>query len=88
MGGQYFKTAEIGPLICRSQDKAADLLKMVLRHFFNFDVYIGIPESKSKILLLLHELGFQENFKVIRMYYGHKPQDNDCIIAVESLERG
>jgi hypothetical protein len=88
MGGQYSKTAEIGPLICRSQDKAANLLTTLLRHFTNLAVYIGIPESKSKILLLLNELGFRESFKVLRMYYGHKPQDNDCIVAVESLERG
>lgn len=88
MGGQYLKTAEIGPLICRSQDKAADLLTTLLRHFINLDVYIGIPESKSKILLVLNELGFRESFKVLRMYYGLKPQDNGCIVAVESLERG
>jgi N-acetylglutamate synthase-like GNAT family acetyltransferase len=88
MGGQYSKTAEIGPLICQSQDKAANLLTILLRHFINLEVYIGVPENKSKILLLLHELGFRESFKVLRMYYGYKPQYNDCIVAVESLERG
>jgi ribosomal protein S18 acetylase RimI-like enzyme len=88
MGGKYSKTAEIGPLICRSQQKAADLLSILLRHFINLDVYIGIPEKKSEILQLLNELGFRESFKVLRMYYGYKPQVNDCIVAVESLERG
>jgi GNAT superfamily N-acetyltransferase len=88
MGGQYLKTAEIGPLICRSQDRAAALLKALLSSFIGLDVYIGVHERKSKILLLLRELGFRESFKVLRMYYGHKPQKNDCLIAIESLERG
>ena len=90
MAAKSSKNVEIGPLICdsSSEDKAIDLVKAILRKFIGFNVHIGIPEKQFKMLSALRGLGFRDNFKVVRMYYGNVPPDKGCIFAMESLERG
>ena len=84
------EAAEIGPLVCEngSEDTAINLLNAQLGKLIGAEAYIGVPENKPKTLSTLRELGFRENFKVIRMYYGSKPQARGCAFAMESLERG
>jgi len=81
---------EIGPLVCAlgAEGKAVELLCALLRRFIGLEVYMGVPESKREIFYKLKEVEFRELFKVVRMYYGDKPQDNDCVFGMESLERG
>lgn len=81
---------EIGPIVTDASMKrrAVDLLEALLRRFIGFDVYIGTPANRSKIFTRLNELGFREDFKVMRMYYGDTPSDKRYVAAIESLERG
>lgn len=90
MARKSSEAAEIGPLVCasRAENKAIELLYALLRRFIGLEVYIGVPENKRETLYTLKGLEFRELFKVVRMYYGNKPQNKGCIFAIESLERG
>ncbi|MFH0748869.1 MAG: GNAT family N-acetyltransferase [Candidatus Bathyarchaeota archaeon] len=81
---------EIGPLISLKglESKAIDLLNALLRKFIGFKVYIGLPEDTTTLISILKEWKFSEKFKVVRMYYGPRPKDSGCMLAIESLERG
>ena len=76
--------------MCRmdSEDKATELLDVLLTKFIGFEIYMGIPGDKFSIISMLRDLRFKEKFKTVRMYYGRKPEDKGCVFAIESLERG
>ena len=85
----YGKMAEVGPLICHTshQEAAALLLKDVLNRLNGLDVFMYIPKKEKSLLALLGERGFEEDFRVVRMFMGPAIAKN-CIYAAESLERG
>ena len=81
---------EVGPLVCRPShdEEALGLLKVVLSKLANVDVRIGVLEAKQEIIDALLDVNFREEFRVTRMYWGDKPEDTGCLLAMESLERG
>ena len=90
MARKSSNTVEAGPLICKagSEGKAIDLLNVLLRSFIGFEVYLGVPEDKLKLITKLKAWKFREKFKVVKMYSGSILQDKGCVLAMESLERG
>ncbi len=85
----YLGMAEVGPLVCQRgcPDIAVDLLKAVLNRVGGLEVITCVPEKESTICSTLMRRGFNEAFRVARMFYG-APRPNDCIYMAESLERG
>jgi GNAT superfamily N-acetyltransferase len=85
----YDKMAEVGPLICRANrvNSAMLLLESVLSRLSGLDVFMCIPEKEKELLTVLCEAGFEEYFRVVRMFLGPAVAGN-CIYAAESLERG
>jgi len=81
---------EIGPCICTQRDSkvALSLFKAVLSGLAGVEVRVGVSELKQEIVKALMEIGFQEEFKVVRMYSGKVPEEQGCLLAMESLERG
>lgn len=81
---------EIGPLMCRvsSDDEALCLLKNVLSKLANIRVRIGVSEARRRAVGGLVDLGFKEEFRVTLMHLGEKLPDAQCLVAMESLERG
>jgi len=83
------RTAELGPLMCRRErsDIAVNLLKANLNRLEGFDVFMCVPERELTILNVLKRTGFNEDFRVARMFF--KPRTvKDCVYIAESLERG
>jgi predicted N-acetyltransferase YhbS len=85
----YDGTAQIGPVICAEGwgKIAADLVRAMISSLKNSEISICVSGKKITLLDLLVQLGFHEEFRVIRMYYGD-PLGNSCVFAAESLERG
>jgi GNAT superfamily N-acetyltransferase len=85
-----FYRREIGPWACQVDynEETINLLQAVLNKLAGMEVHIGVPEKKQEILDKLQEMEFKKKFKVVRMYYGESLEDSDCLIAMESLERG
>ena len=81
---------EIGPLMCHADfdDEAISLLKAVLGKLEGVEVRIGVSEARQGIVDALVDLGFKEEFKVTLMHLGDKLPDAQCLVAMESLERG
>ena len=83
----YEKMAEMGPLVCREEDVAADLVKNMLSRLRNLDVYVYAPENGKAIITTLLDAGLKANFLVTRMFLG-PVNVQGCIYLPESLERG
>jgi predicted GNAT family acetyltransferase len=83
------KIAEVGPLICHPNrvDVAILLLKTILNKLNDFKVFMYIPRNERVLSNMLHEAGFIENFRVVRMFLGPAIAKK-CIYSAESLERG
>lgn len=85
----YTGAAEIGPLVCNQHrtDVAVDLLRTLLSRLRGFEVSICVQKKETKIINMLLQAGFGEDFYVARMFFGLSPV-NEWIYAAESLERG
>jgi len=83
------ETSEIGPLVCRPgrDDIAVDLLKANLGRLRACEVFLCVPEKESRILGLLTQHGFKQDFRLAGMFRG-TPVVSDYIYMPESLERG
>ncbi|MEJ5327296.1 MAG: GNAT family N-acetyltransferase [Candidatus Bathyarchaeia archaeon] len=81
--------AEVGPLVCpvNHVKTAKKLLKAVLSRLSGLDVSICLPKKEAALLNLLSNVGFREDFRVVRMFLG-PVADRRCIYIAESLERG
>jgi ribosomal protein S18 acetylase RimI-like enzyme len=88
MGDEYRQ--EIGPCIVRSKNAgvAVNLFKTVLGKMSGVEVRLGIPKDQRGIIRTLGKMNFEEEFRVIRMYWGEAIEDTGCFYAMESLERG
>ena len=85
----YGEMAEVGPLICdanRGED-AVLLLKTILTRLNGLETFIYVPKKETVLLNFLYQVGFEEDFRVVRMRLGPAIPAN-CIYAAESLERG
>jgi len=85
----YSHMGEIGPLVCQKgrEDVAINLLRSVLRRLERYEVSIYVPSKERVILNFLKTSGFDESFRVARMFFGSSVA-KDCICLPESLERG
>ena len=81
--------AEVGPSMCdvNREVEAVMLLKAILARLDGFDTFIYIPKKEPALLNVLYEAGFNEDFRLVRMFLG-PPFANNCICVAESLERG
>jgi len=81
---------EIGPLVCQPNrdDEALHLINAELSKLAGTEVRIGVSETKRKIVDALRDMEFREEFTVVRMYWGKKLKGLNCLLAMESLERG
>jgi len=81
---------EVGPCVFRpeSAEVAVNLLKAVLSQLNKREVRIGVSENRAEIIKALKKMNFTEEFRVVRMYWGKLLEDTDCLLAMESLERG
>jgi len=89
MAKVYEGFAEIGPLTCQQgrSDVAIDLLKAALNRMEGFEVSLCVPKKEFVMLDFLLKLGFNERFRVVRMFF-NSFNAKDCIYMAESLERG
>lgn len=87
---RYSELAEVGPLVCRREFEKLpiDLLYAILGDLSDLKVRICVAEDAERVFSTLRGLGFNELFKVVRMFYGGTVSDNGCLVAAESLERG
>jgi len=85
----YGETADVGPLMVRQgqTDPAISLLEAMFDGLRGVEVSMCIPQKETAILQLLKQHGFDEKFRVARMFLG-VPISWNCIYAAESLERG
>jgi len=85
----YDKMAEVGPLICHANcvEDAMMLLKTMLTRLNGLEVSIYVPKKETELLNMLYQAGFEEDFRVVRMYLG-SASSKSCIYTAESLERG
>ena len=84
------RETEVGPLICLPdfQEESIILLQAVQNALPGQTVYLGLAKQKKKILSFLRNLNFKDDFSVVKMYRGDPPESKDCVVAMESLERG
>jgi ribosomal protein S18 acetylase RimI-like enzyme len=85
----YDEMAEVGPLVTHenSVGVATSLLQTVLCRLGNREVFVCLPAAEEALLEILFESGFQESFRVTRMFLGPAVAKS-CIYVAESLERG
>ncbi len=83
------KFAELGPLVCpaKESDLVLELLSAALSKLWDREVFMFVREGENEILDSLKSSGFNEEFRVMRMFRG-PPVVKDCIYMAESLERG
>jgi GNAT superfamily N-acetyltransferase len=85
----YRGMAELGPLVCQQgrDDVAIDLLKAMLSRLKGMEVSMFVPAMEGSILNMLKVFGFEESFRIARMFYGSSVTGH-CVLFAESLERG
>jgi hypothetical protein len=85
----YDKMVEVGPLMCHvnREEEAVLLLRTILSRLSGLEVFMYIPKKEAVLLNMLYEAGFEEDFRVVRMFFGPAVAQN-CIYTAESLERG
>ena len=85
----YDKMVEVGPLMCHAnrKEEAVLLLRTLLSRLSGLEVFMYIPKKEAVLLNMLYEAGFEEDFRVVRMFFGPAVAQN-CIYTAESLERG
>lgn len=85
----YSEMAEVGPLICQANrtDAAVSLLETVLAKLNSVEVSMCMPKKENYLISMLFKMGFEEDFKVSRMFLGPTIA-KDCIYMAESLGRG
>ncbi len=81
---------EIGPCMVRSKNTevAVDLFKTVLCRMSGVEVRLGVRNTRRGIVRALGKMGFEEEFRVVLMFWGEAIEDKGCLLAMESLERG
>ncbi len=81
--------AEIGPLACLRDEPetAKNLLVAVLSRLEGLEAYMSLPTSESDLQSIASKTGFNEEFRLKRMFFGPVSAKN-CIYLAESLERG
>jgi GNAT superfamily N-acetyltransferase len=84
---RYVGGAEVGPLVFRGNDVAADLLGAVLGDLSGLGAWICLPASETALVEAAVAAGFEEAFGVVRMFLGSAVA-GDCVYIAESLERG
>jgi GNAT superfamily N-acetyltransferase len=85
----FGKIAEVGPLVCMPErvDIAQKLLLATLSRLNGFYVSLYVPVKEKILYEMLIGLGFMDDFRLIRMFYGTTKSVN-CVYMAESLERG
>lgn len=81
--------AEVGPLVCREnrRETAVVLLKATLAQLNGAEAFLYLPASEKNLLDTAVKAGFQEQFRVVRMFLGFRAAE-ECVYMAESLERG
>jgi GNAT superfamily N-acetyltransferase len=85
----YRGVAELGPLACKREqaETASDLLRATLNALDGLETSLFVPKKQKEILSMLMQSGFNESFRVERMFHGPMVTQ-DCTYMAESLERG
>jgi GNAT superfamily N-acetyltransferase len=85
----YNNMVEVGPLMCHvnREEEAVLFLRTILSRLSGLEVFMYIPKKEAVLLNMLYEAGFEEDFRVVRMFFGPAVAQN-CIYTAESLERG
>ncbi len=86
---KYEKMAEIGPMVCQKglENVAIDLLERVVNTLESVETFIYVVKENTFVLKTLYDLGFAEQFYLVKMFFG-PAFGKDCVYAAESLERG
>ena len=86
------QTAEVGPLVCppEAEQKAEELAEAALTSLGGRRVYMGVSQRSLGLYRRLRAIGFQEDFRVLRMWLGgESPKAGEASYRLmESLERG
>jgi len=85
----YDSVAELGPVVCprNREDVSSGLVRAVSRDLGNPQMFVVVPSEEEASLRTMSELGFKEDFRVKRMFFGPSKIDR-CVCFAESLERG
>jgi GNAT superfamily N-acetyltransferase len=89
IGKVYNDLADVGPLVCKRgyKNTALRLLSTIMTKLEGGQLSVCVPSSETFILDALTGVGFKEEFRVARMFYGSR-RVNKCMYIAESLERG
>jgi ribosomal protein S18 acetylase RimI-like enzyme len=81
--------AEVGPLVCRRNQPqtATHLLRAVLSKLEGNEALMYLPASEKNIFKTAIKFGFEEKFRIVRMFLGSHEAE-ECLYVAESLERG
>lgn len=86
------KSCEIGPLIVEwgSMEAAEELLRGILHNVSADKAKIFVPHANEQAMELVTSLGFEEDFKTMRMLYGeiNRNERVEGIYAIGALEKG
>jgi len=63
------------------------LVKAALTKLTGQSIYVALPKKETFLQQIFATVGFQEDFTVVRMFFGPVKARN-CIYLAESLERG
>lgn len=90
MASKFEETVEIGPWasIQGREKEGLQLFKSLGEELSGLQAHVGVPSDRPDLIDFLSDLGFAEEFPVIRMYHGQPLPDVGCTMAMESLERG
>jgi predicted N-acetyltransferase YhbS len=66
--------ALFGPFIAAEPELAERLLRAGLNRVIGGPVFVGVPETHSNALTLLHKYGFKQRTTLSRMYLGNPPK--------------
>jgi GNAT superfamily N-acetyltransferase len=84
------ESVEIGPWVCErgNEKEGFRLFRSLGDQLRGLEAHVGVPSDRTDVIDFLSDLGFIEDFPVVRMFYGAIPSARDCVLAMESLERG
>ena len=85
----YETMAWVGPLMFHEGNEgiAVKLLKGVLEKLSGKKAFAALPTKETVLIDTFTSAGFEEDFSLVRMYFGPSAARN-CIYLAESLERG
>jgi predicted N-acetyltransferase YhbS len=88
--GSSGELVEVGPwaAVTGYEEEGLGLFRSLADEVRGREVLVGVPAWKRGVINFLTSIGFERRFAVTRMYRGPPVPEKDCVLGIESLERG